>query len=90
MATIGRAAGVAQIFGQESSGLVAWVLWLVVHIVSLMGFRNRLSVLIQWAYNYFRYEPSVRLIVGQRRECPSEVDRERRRLQRHPRGTAPQ
>ena len=73
MATIGRAAAVAQVFGRESSGFFAWVLWLVVHIVSLMGFRNRLSVLIQWAYNYFRYDPGVRLIVGLRRDCPSEV-----------------
>jgi NADH dehydrogenase len=73
MATIGRAAAVAQVFGRESSGLLAWVLWLVVHIVSLMGFRNRLSVLIQWAYNYFRYDPGVRLIVGLRRDCPTEA-----------------
>lgn len=71
MATIGRAAAVAQVFGRESSGLLAWILWLVVHIVSLMGFRSRLSVLIQWAYNYFRYDPGVRLIVGLRRDCPS-------------------
>jgi NADH dehydrogenase len=71
MATIGRAAAVAQVFGQEVTGLVAWVLWLVVHIVSLMGFRNRLLVLIHWAYDYFRYEPGVRLIVGLRRECPT-------------------
>jgi NADH dehydrogenase len=71
MATIGRAAAVAQVFGREVTGLVAWILWLVVHIVSLMGFRNRLLVLIHWAYDYFRYEPGVRLIVGLRRECPA-------------------
>lgn len=68
MATIGRAAAVAHVFGCQVTGFLAWVLWLVVHIVSLMGFRNRLSVLIQWAYNYFRYEPGVRLIVGPRRD----------------------
>ena len=71
MATIGRAAAVARVFGQELTGFVAWILWLVVHIVSLMGFRNRLLVLIHWAYDYFRYEPGVRLIVGLRRECPA-------------------
>jgi NADH dehydrogenase len=72
MATIGRAAAVAEVFGQQMKGLLAWILWLVVHIVSLMGFRNRLSVFIHWAYDYFRYEPGVRLIVGERRRCPSE------------------
>lgn len=88
MATIGRAAAVAQVFGRQITGLVAWVLWLVVHIYSLMGFRNRLSVLMQWAYNYFRYEPGVRLIVGTRRECPSEMDTEGRSERRTPGGDA--
>jgi NADH dehydrogenase len=72
MATIGRAAAVAQVFGRRMTGLVAWVLWLAVHILSLMGFRNRLLVLIHWAYDYFRYEPGVRLIVGARRDCFTE------------------
>jgi NADH dehydrogenase len=72
MATIGRAAAVAQVFGRQITGLVAWILWLAVHIASLMGFRNRLLVLIHWAYDYFRYEPGVRLIVGSRRQCTSE------------------
>ena len=45
------------------------MLWLVVHIMYLMGSRNRLIVLINWAYSYFAYEPGVRLIVGLRREC---------------------
>lgn len=78
MATIGRAAAVAQVFGQEMTGLLAWILWLAVHIFSLMGFRNRLFVLIHWAYDYFRYEPGVRLIVGTRRDCPPEADAEGR------------
>lgn len=76
MATIGRAAAVAHVFSRQITGFVAWVLWLGVHIFSLMGFRNRLLVLIHWAYDYFRYEPGVRLIVGTRRECPLEVDME--------------
>lgn len=88
MATIGRAAAVAQVFGRQITGLVAWILWLVIHIYSLMGFRNRLSVLMQWAYNYFRYEPGVRLIVGARRECPSEMDAEGRSERRTPGGDA--
>jgi NADH dehydrogenase len=72
MATIGRTAAVAQVFSRQITGLVAWVLWLAVHMASLMGFRNRLLVLIHWAYDYFRYEPGVRLIVGSSRECPEE------------------
>lgn len=69
MATIGRASAVAHVFGRQLTGFVAWFLWLVVHILSLMGFRNRLLVLINWAYSYFRYEPGVRLIMGLRRTC---------------------
>jgi NADH:ubiquinone reductase (H+-translocating) len=69
MATIGRSAAVARVFGRQITGFVAWVLWLVVHIFYLMGFRNRLIVLINWAYSYFAYDPGVRLIVGLRREC---------------------
>jgi NADH dehydrogenase len=69
MATIGRASAVAHVFGRQLTGFVAWALWLVVHIVYLMGFRNRLLVLINWAYSYFRYEPGVRLIMGLRRTC---------------------
>jgi NADH dehydrogenase len=69
MATIGRASAVAHVFGRQLTGFVAWFLWLVVHILSLIGARNRLLVLINWASSYFRYEPGVRLILGPRRRC---------------------
>ena len=69
MATIGRASAVANVFGRQVTGFVAWFLWLVIHIMYLMGFRNRLLVLINWAYSYFRYDPGVRLIMGLRRRC---------------------
>jgi NADH dehydrogenase len=68
MATIGRAAAVAQIGRWKSSGIVAWLLWLFVHILFLIGFRNRLLVLIQWAWSYVTYDRGARLITGRPRE----------------------
>jgi NADH:ubiquinone reductase (H+-translocating) len=62
LATIGRNAAVAQIGRFRFHGFVAWVVWLVVHILLLIGFRNRLLVLINWAWDYFFYERAVRLI----------------------------
>lgn len=64
MVTIGRRAAIANVFGLQLSGLVAWVLWLTVHLYWLIGFRNRLLVLINWIWNYFTYERGVRLIRG--------------------------
>jgi len=63
MATIGRNSAVAQIRGLTASGFLAWLLWLVVHIYYLIGFRNRLLVLVSWAYNYLTYERSSRAIL---------------------------
>jgi NADH:ubiquinone reductase (H+-translocating) len=63
MATIGRAAAVADLNFVRLSGFVAWVAWLFVHVINLIGFRNRLSVVSQWVFNYFTYMRSVRLIV---------------------------
>ena len=64
MATIGRHAAVARIFGVSLWGFPAWVIWLFVHLMSLVGFRNRVFVLINWAYYYFFYERAVRIITG--------------------------
>lgn len=64
LATIGRAAAVAQIRKLHISGYFAWLAWLFVHIFFLIGFRNRLIVLIQWAWSYFTYERGARLITG--------------------------
>jgi NADH dehydrogenase len=64
LATIGRAAAVGQIGKWKISGLFAWLAWLFVHILYLIGFRNRLLVLIQWAWSYFTYDRSARLITG--------------------------
>ena len=64
LATIGRAAAVAEFGKIHISGFVAWLSWLFVHIFFLIGFRNRMIVLIQWAWSYFTYERGARLITG--------------------------
>ncbi len=62
MATIGRNAAVASALGLQFRGFPAWIVWLVVHLIGLIGFRNRLIVLINWAWDYFFYDRAVRLI----------------------------
>jgi len=62
LATIGRNAAVAYIGGLAFTGFPAWVVWLVVHLVQLIGFRNKLFVLLNWAWDYFFYERGARLI----------------------------
>jgi NADH dehydrogenase len=62
LATIGRNAAVARIWGLSFSGFIAWLIWVFLHIYRLIGFRNRLLVLINWAWEYFFYENQVRLI----------------------------
>jgi NADH:ubiquinone reductase (H+-translocating) len=64
LATIGRAAAVAEIGKVHMSGYPAWLTWLFVHIFFLIGFRNRLLVLIQWAWAYVAYQRGARLITG--------------------------
>ena len=62
MATIGRAAAIADFGFLRVSGFLGWLMWLFVHILFLIGFRNRVSVLLQWATAYLTYQRSVRLI----------------------------
>lgn len=62
LATIGRNAAVARIFGLSFSGLIAWLIWVALHIYRIIGFRNRLAVMFNWAWDYFFYENQVRLI----------------------------
>ena len=62
LATIGRNAAVARIWGMSFSGFIAWVIWVVLHIYRIIGVRNRLLVLINWAWDYIFYENQVRLI----------------------------
>ena len=62
LATIGRNAAVADVYGVKATGFLAWVMWLGIHIVQLIGFRNKLFVLLNWAWDYFFYERAARLI----------------------------
>jgi NADH dehydrogenase len=62
LATIGREAAVARIWGLSFSGFIAWVIWVGLHIYRLVGFRNRLVVMVNWAWDYIFYENQVRLI----------------------------
>jgi NADH dehydrogenase len=64
MATIGRSKAVAQVGRFEFSGLFAWLTWLFVHLIFLVGFRNKIAVLMQWAYSYFAYKRSARIITN--------------------------
>lgn len=64
LATIGRKSAVAHVGRLKFSGLLAWWFWLVVHIFFLIGFRNRIVVLIDWASAYFTYQRYARIIVG--------------------------
>jgi NADH dehydrogenase len=64
LATIGRAAAVAEFGKVHISGFIAWLAWLFIHILFLIGFQNRMLVFIQWAWSYFTYERGARLITG--------------------------
>lgn len=64
LATIGRNVAVADMPSFRMKGYPAWLFWLFVHLVNLIGFRNRVSVLTQWAVSYMTYQRSVRLITG--------------------------
>ncbi|HET8539635.1 MAG TPA: NAD(P)/FAD-dependent oxidoreductase [Anaeromyxobacter sp.] len=64
LATIGRASAVARVGRFRFGGVVAWLLWLFVHILFLVGFRNRVAVILQWAWSYATFGRPVRLITG--------------------------
>jgi len=64
LATIGRAAAVADLGRVKFTGLIAWLAWLVVHIFYLIGFRNRVLVLLEWAWSYLTTQRGARLITG--------------------------
>jgi NADH dehydrogenase len=69
LATIGRAKAVADFGWMRFKGYFAWLLWLFVHIMKLTGFRNRVVVLVQWAWAYVSYQRSIRLITGDDRSA---------------------
>ncbi|OHD63351.1 MAG: pyridine nucleotide-disulfide oxidoreductase [Spirochaetes bacterium RBG_13_51_14] len=63
MVTIGRNAAVARIGAREFRGFIAWIIWIVIHIMNLIGFRNKLFVIVNWIWDYLFFERSVRLIL---------------------------
>jgi NADH dehydrogenase len=65
MATIGRGAAVGEIFGLKVSGFFAWLFWIFLHIFWLIGFRNRIVVMTEWAYAFLTFQRRVRLITGE-------------------------
>ena len=68
LATIGRRAAIVDLHGLRFSGLLAWVFWLAAHIFFLIGFRNRVVVLLDWAVAYWTYQRNARIIVGDTRD----------------------
>ena len=63
LATVGRNKAVADLPSFQFSGFFAWVVWLFVHIASLIGWRNRLIFFVNWFWNYLTYDQSLRLII---------------------------
>jgi NADH dehydrogenase len=63
MATIGRNKAVVDLGKRTYSGFFAWFIWMIVHVVALIGFRNKLVVVTNWTYSYLRYAKDVRLII---------------------------
>lgn len=75
MATIGRNDAVAEIpFGIELRGFVAWIAWLGLHLLYLVGFKNRATVLLNWTYNYLTYDRAARLILDQDERVDHEAE----------------
>jgi NADH dehydrogenase len=78
LATIGRSAAVANFGRIHLSGAVAWLAWLLIHLLFLVGFRNRALVLFEWAWSFVSYDRGARLITGPLRREPDQVRAERR------------
>ncbi len=68
MATIGRSKAIADVKGWHFTGFIAWLMWLFLHVVFLIGFRNRIYVLLEWMWAYLSRERSARLITGNAEE----------------------
>jgi NADH dehydrogenase len=73
MATIGRASAIADFGSFQLTGYLAWLFWLFVHILFLIGFRNRMIVMLHWAFQYFTFNRGARLIAAQGAEPPSAI-----------------
>jgi len=75
MATIGRGSAVADIRGVKASGFFAWLIWLTIHIFWLIGFRNRIALMTEWAWAYLTFQRRVRIITGEKLWPSSEPPR---------------
>lgn len=73
LAVIGRAAAVANIFGMHLSGLLAWLVWLFVHLMYIVEFQSRVLVFVQWGFQYLTFSRGARLITGEHTNPPSGV-----------------
>lgn len=82
MATVGRNKAVAELSSFKTQGWFAWVLWLVVHLRSILGVRNKIAVLFNWVWDYISYGHSIRLIVYARK-AKEVIDREEREARMH-------
>jgi NADH dehydrogenase len=74
MATIGRSKAIVDLRGLKVSGFIAWLIWLFLHVLLLIGFRNRLAVLVDWAWAYLTRERSARLITGDAEELRNALE----------------
>ncbi len=75
MATIGRNRAVVSLSGRAFNGFLAWIIWLFIHIFYLIGFRNRIMVMISWAFKYLKFEQTVRLILPSSPAMKRDVNR---------------
>ena len=73
LATVGRAYAIAQFDGIKLSGFIAWIVWTFVHIAYLIGFRNRLIVMIEWAWAYFTSQRAARIVTGDIESRPPSI-----------------
>lgn len=73
MATVGRNKAVVDVAGMHFSGFFAWLIWMFVHLMELVGFRNRIVALVNWSSSYFSYDKGIRLIVRPYSKAKSEV-----------------
>ncbi len=71
LATIGRNRAVACVFGGVHSGFIAWLFWALLHVVYLIGFRNRMLTMLEWAWAYVTFSRGARLITGMPKDTPS-------------------
>jgi NADH dehydrogenase len=89
MATIGKSRAVVEIGRLHFGGLLAWFAWLALHVTVLIGFRNRISVLLSWIYSYLFFRRGSRLITGLTSEQIADLSADAMSSAKHAAGSAP-